>query len=229
MTRATRPAAEAARRPSPHPRSPEHNDEDVLAEREHAAEPADRDAEGPLKTDPSVHSEPKARIRLRLRLRRGRWFWLLALLSVVTVALLGLTGWLYGQVSSDDAARADRENVALAARQGALNLTGLSHTDADAAYTRLLQGTTGGFHDQLSQQAASFKQALAQGQVVSSGQITEAGVERLSGDDATALVVPSANVKNTQAPQGENRQYRLQLTLHREGGQWLISELEFVG
>ncbi|MFJ8816425.1 hypothetical protein [Amycolatopsis thermoflava] len=64
--------------------------------------------------------------------------------------------------------------------------------------------------------------------MTSTGQIADAGIERLSGDDATALVVASANVKNTQAPQGENRQYRLLLTLHREDGRWLVSELEFV-
>ncbi|GAB2964392.1 hypothetical protein LWP59_24065 [Amycolatopsis acidiphila] len=162
-------------------------------------------------------------------MRRGRWFWSLVVLGVLTVVLLGLTGWLYRQVQADDAARTDRDDVTLAARQGVLDLIGLSHTDADAAYTRLLQATTGGFHDQLTQQTASFKQALEQGQVVSSGQITEAGVEHLAGDDATALVAAAANIKNTQAPQGENRQYRLQLTLHREDGRWLVSELEFVG
>ncbi|HVV08209.1 hypothetical protein [Amycolatopsis sp.] len=150
-------------------------------------------------------------------------------LGVLTVLLLGLTGWLYSQVHAGDATRTDRDDVTLAARQSVLDLIGLSHTDADAGYTRLLQSTTGGFHDQLTQQAASFKQALTQGQVVASGQIAEAGVERLSGDDATALVVASANIKNTQAPQGENRQYRLQLGLHREGDQWLVSDLEFVG
>ncbi|MFJ8816424.1 hypothetical protein [Amycolatopsis thermoflava] len=86
---------------------------------------------------------------------RGNWFWSLVALGAIAVLLLGLTGWLYRQDHADNAARADRDNVVLAARQGVLNLIELSHTDAEAAYARLVQGTTGALRDQLTQQAAS--------------------------------------------------------------------------
>jgi Mce-associated membrane protein len=160
--------------------------------------------------------------------RDRRWLVTLIALTVVTLALLAGTTWLFFANRAADDMETDRGNVALAARQAVISLTSLSHQNAEQTYTRLLQGTTGDYRNQLSQQAGPFKDALTQGQVESSGQVLEAGVDKLDGATATALVVATANVKNTQAPQGENRQYRLHLTLQRQDGQWLVSNLEFV-
>jgi Mce-associated membrane protein len=224
MTHATRTASSAARRPSPRPRTTQPTEEDGPENTVQTEIGEDSEAEAPAADEGEQDEQPAPRAP-----RSRRWRWTFLILGVVVVLLLCLTGWLFWQNRDTKQADADRDNVVLAARQGVLNLTGLGHVDAEGSYARLLQGSTGDFRNQLAQQADSFKQALAQGQVNSTGQISEAGLEQLNGDTATALVVASANVKNTQAPQGENRQYRLRLTLQRQGdGQWLISELEFV-
>ncbi|MEX5637129.1 hypothetical protein [Parafrankia sp. FMc2] len=194
-----------ARRPSPHPRTPE-------------TETDTREATVRFDQEADVDEEPG-------RGRWNRWTWALIALSVFLVLSLAAGGWLFWRDHSSAATETDRDNVVLAARQEVLNLVGLSHTGTDATYDRLLSGD---FRTQLTQQADSFKQAATQGQVIYTGQIPEAGVEQLGGDTATALVVASANIKNTQAPQSENRQYRLRLTLQRQDGQWLVSQLEFV-
>lgn len=202
MTRATRTATDAAPRPSPRPRNKE--------------------------TDPDT---PKASVHNDQETRRRGWkrsTWTLAALSVLLVLSLAVGGLLFWRDREAAATESDRADVILAARQEVLNLIGLSHTDTDATFGRLLAGATGDFRNQLAQQADSFKQAVNQGQVASTGQISEAGVERLDGDTATTLVVAGANIKNTQVPQGEKRQYRLRLTLQRQDGRWLVSQLEFV-
>ncbi|HVW45232.1 MAG TPA: hypothetical protein VHC18_28165 [Amycolatopsis sp.] len=209
MTGATETPSEAARRPSPHPRPPE-----TEPDGPEAAVYFDQEA---------APSGPETRRR-----RWNRWTWTLVALSSLLILSLAAGGWLFWRDHSTAAADADRDNVVLAARQEVLNLVGLSSTGTDAAYDRLLSGATGDFRTQLTQQADAFKQAVTQGQVVSTGQISEAGVEQLGADSATAIVVASANIKNTQAPQGENRQYRLRLTLQRQDDHWLVSQLEFV-
>jgi Mce-associated membrane protein len=43
------------------------------------------------------------------------------------------------------------------------------------------------------------------------------------------LVVADATVANTASPSGQVRNYRLQMDLVQQGGQWLTSAIEFVG
>jgi Mce-associated membrane protein len=115
-----------------------------------------------------------------------------------------------------------------AARQLVINLTTLDHTNPKTSLDRVLEASTGEFRDQFSSQASVIQNVLRDAEVSSSGNVPEAGLARMDGDTAVVLVAASALVKNKETPRGEPRQYRLSVSLKRQSGTWLASNVEFV-
>ncbi|MCF7549537.1 hypothetical protein [Pseudonocardia sp. WMMC193] len=69
---------------------------------------------------------------------------------------------------------------------------------------------------------------MKEGRVVTTGEVTEAGIEKIDGDTASAVVAVKTTVKNKTVPNGEQRFYRLVEQLERQDGRWLVSRVEFV-
>ena len=47
-------------------------------------------------------------------------------------------------------------------------------------------------------------------------------------NQATVLTAVTSIVKNTEAPEGQQRVYRMKMTLDHTDGRWLVSNVEFV-
>jgi Mce-associated membrane protein len=151
-----------------------------------------------------------------------------AVLGVLVLALLAATVVVGAQVVANHAMASDQQDAVAAARQQTVNLTTMSFQTADEDARRLLAGSTGRFHDDFSQRVQSFTDTLKQVRAVTSGQVTETGMERVSGDTVAVLVAATAEVKNTAAPAGTSRDYRMRVTVQRTDGDWLVSGVEFV-
>lgn len=131
--------------------------------------------------------------------------------------------------NQDAAADAHRRAAALdAARQEIVNLTSVDKNTAQQGIQRIVDGATGDFKDQFTQQAGSYRQLLTGSDVSSTGKVAEAGIVRIDENTAVVLAAATATVKNTDAPSGEQRVYRMRVTLQNEGNRWLVSKLEFV-
>ena len=152
----------------------------------------------------------------------------LGALAVLVLALLVAVAVPATRVLSARSAAVDRAAALDAARQETLNLTTMSFQTADQDIKRLLDGTTGEFRDQFQQRIKPFTDIVRQAKVVTTGKITEAGVENATGDTVTVLVAATAQVTNTAAPTGTPRDYRLRLTVRQVGGRWLVSNVDFV-
>jgi Mce-associated membrane protein len=147
---------------------------------------------------------------------------LVAALAVVTAVLA------VAAVRADG--RAEDEARALAmARQTALNLTSTDPASANASFAHLQEAATGRFAADLSAQQDSFVRVIQSAGVDSTGTVSEAGIQRLDGDQAEVVVIVDATVKNTKTPDGEPRQWRMHMDLQKQAdGQWLVSGLDFV-
>ena len=180
-------------------------------------------------TTPETEQEPREQVdaagRAAPRLARR----LAVVLALVCVALAVLAVVL-GLRLRDIEERDDRRDAALqAARQSALNLTSVDKDDADGDIERVLEGATGVFREDFEEQAERLKGLLEENEVVSQGQVLEAGLVRSDATTATALVVVDSSVRNTAAPDGRVNTYRMKLELERVDGRWLTSQLQFVG
>jgi Mce-associated membrane protein len=152
-------------------------------------------------------------------------------LAAVTVvaALLALCGWFGADLYAERQEEQRRQDILAAARQMTVNFTSLSHTTYQDDAKNVLRAATGDFKRQFGTQTEKLTELVAKNKSVTEGQVLEAGIVRSEADSARVLVVADSKVSNVALPEGETRNYRLQLDLVREDGRWLTSAIEFVG
>ncbi|KLL12548.1 hypothetical protein BL254_22255 [Protofrankia sp. BMG5.30] len=150
-------------------------------------------------------------------------------LSVLVVVLVATTVVFSLRWQNGHAADARRNDAVAAARQVALNLTSINFNTADADVNRLISGATGDFRNLFTQNLDSYVDIVKQNQVVTTGQVTEAGVQDINANIAHIILAVQSTVRNTAVSNGEVRTYRMALQMERHGdGSWLVSRVDFV-
>lgn len=175
--------------------------------------------------------------RLRLPLRRAaravaaasRRRATAAVLAAATAVSAALCGWLGAQVHQRQQEDDRDQEILAAARQSAVNFTSLDYRHYDRDSANVLSGATGAFRSEFEAQLKQLTKVVAANKSVSQGEVLEAGVVHADDHSARVLVVADSRVTNVSVPQGQARNYRMQLDLTRQGGRWLTSEVEFVG
>lgn len=144
------------------------------------------------------------------------------------VALSGLAGWLgYGAYQVHQADKLCNRFLAVG-KQGAVNLTSINYTEAEAAVQRILDLSTGQFYDDFSKRAPAFIDVVKQAQSKTQGSITEAGVESISGDSARVLVAVAVNTSNAGAADQPPRHWRMRVDVQKVGDTVKVSNVGFV-
>lgn len=146
-----------------------------------------------------------------------------ALVALAVLSILQLLSW------HDHDKLDDRRHAAVdAAAKEVVALLLISDRTAAADLEEVLAGATAKFHDQLEQEAKSFKRTLANGQVTSVGNVLAAGISALHGDHAEVAVAAKATIKSAATPKGQERTYRLAVTLDHVDNRWLVSGLKIL-
>lgn len=120
--------------------------------------------------------------------------------------------------------------VLQAARDEAEAFVNIRYDDARESIDRVVEGATGRFRDQYTSSTADVIEVLERNRSVLQGDVVWAGVVDVDDDRATVIAATSGTVANKQT-KGEpvTRDYRLRLELERVDGEWLTSDLRFVG
>lgn len=105
----------------------------------------------------------------------------------------------------------------------------VDHKAMDPIFKRVLAGTAPPFRDEYQRSEANLKQLARANQSVSTGEVLTAGVSELKGGTAKVFVAANSRVQNKSTKAPQTRYYRIELQLVRQGGNWLISNLKFVG
>ncbi len=159
--------------------------------------------------------------------RSGRYSAVLAGLIVVVVALVGLGVVLGLRILQAEAEQTRRETVLQTARQFALDLTTIEYRTVDRDVQRLRDGSTEQFPEKFGLGPA-FIDVVKQSQLVSTGEVTSAGVERVDENTARVLVAVRTTVRDVELPEGTPRNYRLGVQLTKTSDRWLVSNVEFI-
>ncbi len=210
---------------------------DVEADATEAADDAEAvETEEPVteaEADASSDAAEPSRRRRRLsgRLRRPKWSTLAASLAILVI-LGALAGSGYMIKKHHDAVQ-QRQRAAefvAAARQGVVTLTSLDFNNAKQGVQRILENSTGSFKDDVLKMADDFTKVVEQSKVVSQGSVQAAAVEldSMTKDSAVVLVASTSEVTNAAGAKQDPRNYRLIVTVARDGGQLKISKVEFV-
>lgn len=152
----------------------------------------------------------------------------LIIVLLVVSTLAGLVGWLGFTTYQTRQAQQQRALFLRVGRQGALNLTTISYTHVDADVRRILDSSTGTFHDDFQKRSQPFIDVVKQAQSTTEGSITEAGIESVQGDQAQILVAVSVKTSNAGAAQQEPRAWRMRIAVHKAGDAAKVSNVEFV-
>ncbi|MEV5480661.1 MULTISPECIES: hypothetical protein [Streptomyces] len=150
-------------------------------------------------------------------------------LAGVLAVLVVLSGFFGVRLYQQHGEEQRNQDILAAARQSAVNFTSLDYRHYDRDSKNVLKGATGDFKEQFTTQTKELTKLVTDNKSVSEGHVLEAGIAKAGATSAQVLVVADSKVTNVAAPQGQARNYRLQLDLVLEGGRWLTSNLEFVG
>jgi Mce-associated membrane protein len=140
---------------------------------------------------------------------------------------------LYLRLADSDDERDGRAAALAAARLEAVNLTTIDYRETDAAVQRILAGATGTLEAQFKQQRSQLGPLLTGAKSTSRGSVLEAGLVKLDGRTAQALVSVDATVSTqpsgTTKAQTSVKHYRMSMKLQQVGSRWLVSDVGFTG
>ncbi|WP_460716262.1 hypothetical protein [Nocardioides dilutus] len=162
---------------------------------------------------------------------RNRLLYAVAMLLACVCVLLGVLSF---QARADRAdARAEQErygDVLASARAETEAFINIDYREPQASIDKVAAGATGEFKKQYTESADSVIEVLEQEESVMDGAVTWAGVVSVDADSASVIAATTGTVAN-KASQGEPvpRRFRILLSLELVDGEWLTSNLEFVG
>ncbi|OBK21255.1 protein kinase [Mycobacterium asiaticum] len=114
------------------------------------------------------------------------------------------------------------------AKQFTIWLTSLSAHSSASDVQRIIDGSTGEFHDDFANRSSDFRQVVEQAQVTTEGTVDAAALESISGATAQVLVAASSKVTNSGGTNDKPRAWRLTLRVERLGDAYKVSKVEFV-
>lgn len=148
--------------------------------------------------------------------------------AAILVALGSLTGWLGYRMYQSRQAETERDIVVAVARQGAINLTTIDHNTVDADIKRILDSSTGTFHDDFQTRSEPFVAVVKQAQSKSTGTVTESALESQDGDQAQVLVAVSVKTSTAAQQEQDPRRWRMRITVEKSGDSAKVSDVQFV-
>ena len=184
-------------------------------------DPADVDQES---GDEAESAGPDASVA-RPRIRQTAGLALAALLTAAAVTLSALMLWQHGKVAAQ---RAGDRRFVEAARDGIVALLSIEHTSARADVQRVLDLSTGRFHDDFASSADDFVKTAQDSQAVTRGSVNVAALEKVDGDQAVVLIAAVSEVSNVSGARQDPRPFRISVTVTRDGQECKMSDVEFV-
>jgi serine/threonine protein kinase len=114
------------------------------------------------------------------------------------------------------------------AKKLTVDMTSLSYRDPDGGIQRVLDESTGQFHDDFARRSSDFKQVVVQSKEVTQGTVTGAGLESMNGTVAEVLVAATSKITETVGTPQEPRKWRLRIQVEKIGDAYKVSKLDFV-
>ncbi len=114
------------------------------------------------------------------------------------------------------------------AKQFSVWLTSLSPQSADSDIQRILDGSTGEFHDAFTRSRDDFTETVVGSNVVTQGSVNSAALDSLSDTKAQVLVSATSKVSNNNGAAQEPRSWRLVLRVEKVADDYKVSKVEFV-
>lgn len=158
-------------------------------------------------------------------------------LILVALALLATAILLFtkGASATPGDSRAEKlsrqyDEVTKAAREHTEAFLAVDYKNMDPLIEKVLAGSTGPFKEQYERARVTLKSSAEEARATSTGEVLHVGIGDIDANDAVVFVAADSKVRNASTRgKSQPRYYRLKLTMVRQGGDWLTSNLQFVG
>jgi Mce-associated membrane protein len=151
-----------------------------------------------------------------------------AAVIVLICAFTGASGYMMWQRHETVERNQQAARIIAGARQGVVNMTSLDFNKAKEDVQRVIDSSTGQFRDDFQQRAKDFTTVVEQSKVVTQGTVNAAAVQSVNGDFALVLVAATSRITNAAGAKDEPRNWRLKVTVKNDGGQYKMSNVEFI-
>lgn len=187
------------------------------------------DTEDEASDETAEEAEAESKPARRRRLRRLSWsvVWKAAVI-VLICAFVAASGYMMWDRHETTERKQRAANFLAGARQGVVNLTSMDFNRAKEDVQRVIDCSTGQFRDDFQARAKDFTTVVEQSKVVTQGTVNAAAVQSINGDFALVLVAATSHVTNAAGAKDAPRNWRLKVTVKDDGGQYKMSNVEFI-
>lgn len=187
-----------------------------------AAPPATDDAAAPAVEEPAARGG-RDRAEAATARRPRRWpVVALGALSVVLAAALVVT---LLDLRSRDQVNSARTSALAAARTYSVELSSYRYTELQKDFELVLSHSTPAFQKNYTKSSSALNKILVQYKASATGSVKAAGVVSATTKQVVVLVDVDQKVTNSTKKTPTQDESRLQMTLVRENGRWLIDKL----
>lgn len=150
---------------------------------------------------------------------------MVGLLLVLAVVLAAYFGWQLREQSGRVDAAADAEAAGVAA---ATNMLTYDFSTIDEDFAWVQDDGTKKFQQSFAGAADDAKQLAVATEARSEAEVRGSGVHLTDEDHATVLVAIDSVLTEPDKAAAENQRWRIELTMVRQDGRWLVDELELL-
>ncbi|MFD2090174.1 hypothetical protein [Blastococcus deserti] len=149
------------------------------------------------------------------------------ILTVLLVLLLGAVAFLWSTRPGESAVRTgDYAEALQAARSGVVDLTSFDYLTLDDDIEQARRVSTGDLREESVAQLDERRQEITDLRAVVNTEVVGAGVTRADGEDATVLLIIQSTQESAATPQAQVVRYRIEVTLEKSDGRWLLSGIK---
>jgi Mce-associated membrane protein len=152
-------------------------------------------------------------------------------LVVVLVVALLVAGLVVTQLqlSSQHALNNERTTALAAARTGASDVATYSYAHLHRDFAKVEGESTPAFRRSFVQSSGGLTKVLSQYKATATAKVLAAGISSITSTKAVAILFVNQTVKNTAQKGGPTTDdSRIEITLVRSGGRWLIDRLKLL-
>ncbi|MDH6198052.1 Mce-associated membrane protein [Mycobacterium frederiksbergense] len=192
------------------------DDDPELPDQAETTDPADEDEDQPSDADEKRRWRPSLATLLA------------GVAILVSGALLAASGYMIWFHQQADGEQQRRAEFAAAASQAAVTLMSIDSATAQDNVRQIIDNSTGQFKDDIQSSAEDLVKAAQDSKATTKATVKASAVQSMDADSAVVLVGTATTVSNSAGVNQQPRNWRLSLTMVKDGGQIKMSKVEFV-
>lgn len=182
---------------------------------------------GPVLADPELAGDdlPEAPSSASRRPRRR---WLAAGLGAIVVVLAAALGITASELAARDATASAARSALAAARVDALDLTTYDYRHLHADFSKVLANATPSFRSTYTTSSGPLEKVLGQYKATATGSVLAEGTVSATPGRVVALLFVNQTATNSTSSKPTTDESRLEMTLLRQHGRWLIDQVKLL-